>query len=172
MKKITRSFTALLILMSFQFCTVKSDGKWKSEKTNLELNFNDTWELIIPNIDIETQTLVGIKDNSDNSSFTVKITDDLPKDQVPDEYYFTAIREQMLMENPKNELVAEDTVELKGVEYHRMIFYMTTKFGEMTHTIYTHRNGEKVNGIQFTYPKSLVKSPTEIVPLKIEKLLK
>ncbi len=152
-------------------CTVKSNGKWKSEKTNLELTFNDKWELIIPNLDTDNKTLVGIKDNSDNSALTVKITDDVPKAQLSDEYYFEAIKEQMLNANSENELVTEDKIDFKGTEYHRLIFSMKTKFGEMTHTIYTHRNGEKLVGIQFTYPKNLTEKPIVKIPLKIEEIL-
>ena len=171
MKKITQILIWVIAFTSFQMCTVKSSGKWKSEKTNLELNFNDRWELIIPNLDTENKTIVGIKDNKDNSSFTVKITNDVPVEQVPDEYYFSAIKEQMLNANSKNELVIEDKIDFKGTIYHRMIFFMTTKFGDVTHTIYTHRNGEKVIGIQFTYPRELVKKPNEMIPSKIDKLL-
>jgi hypothetical protein len=77
----------------------------------------------------------------------------------------------MLNANSKNKLVTEDELEFKGNQYHRLIFFMTTKFGEMTHTVYTHRNGEKVFGIQFSYPKKLTKEPAEELPMKIEELL-
>ena len=171
MKNISRFSILVLVSISFQMCTLKSNEKWKSEKTNLELNFNDKWELILPNLDTDNKTLVGIKDNSDNSSLTVKITDDIPKEQLSNEYYFGAIKEQMLNANSENLLVAEDKIEFNGTEYHRLIFFMTTKFGEMTHTVYTHRNGKKVIGIQYTYPKNLIENPTEKIPLKIEEVL-
>ncbi len=171
MKNTIYLLLGIIVLLGFQMCTVKSNGNWKSEKNNLELNFSDNWELIIPTLDTYKKTLVGIKDNNDNSSLTVKITDDVSKDQLTDEFYFDAIKEQMLNANSDNKFVIEGKVVFKGIEFHRLIFFMATKFEEMTHTIYTHRNGEKMIGIQFSYPKSLTENPTGSIPMKIEELL-
>ena len=171
MKKTILYIILAFILISFQSCTTKSNGQWKSQKTNLELNFDNRWELIIPNLDTENKTLVGIKDNTDNSSLTVKITDDIPKEQLSDDYYFDAIQKQMINANPENKLLVRDKIEFKESEYNRFIFSMKTKFGKMIHTIYTDRNGNKVIGIQFSYPEGLIENPIDKVPTKIEKIL-
>lgn len=172
MKYTTYILIGIIILLGFQKCTIKSTGKWKSEKNNIELYYGENWELIIPTIDFDQNTLVGIKDISDNSSFIVKITNDVSKKQISDKYYISAIREQMLNENPNNKFIDEDTINLKGIEFHRMIFFMSTKHGKITHTIYIHRNGKKMIGIQFTYPKYLTENPMKSIPSKIEDILK
>jgi len=165
----------LIIILSFNLslasCQNSNDGIWKSKVSDLELVFNNQWKLIKPYVDSNEKVLVGLTDPTDHSSLTVKITEDLPKETVSDERYFGAIKEQMLNANSENQLVEENKIEFKGIEYHRLIFFMTTKFGEMTHTVYTHRNGEKAIGIQFTYPKNLTEKPTEKIPSKISKLL-
>ena len=171
MKNTFRFLMLIFASFCFQMCTVKPDGQWKSVNTNLELNFNDKWELIIPNIDTNNKTLVGIKDNLDDSSLTVKITEDVPKEQFSDALYFSNIIDQMLNVNSKNKLLLEDNIEFKKTEYHRMIFFMKTKYGEMIQTVYTCRNGEKAIGIQFTYPKNLTDNPAEVIPPKINKVL-
>jgi hypothetical protein len=137
----------------------------------LELNFNDNWELIIPVLDTDHKTLVGIKDNNDNSSLTIKITEDIPKEQLSDDTYFDAVQEQMLNANSENKLLTRDKMVFKKTKFNRMIFFMKTKFGEIIHTVYVHRNGEKIIGIQFSYPQNMILNPTEKVPTKIEKLL-
>lgn len=157
----------LVLNFSFVSCQNSNDRIWKSKVSDLELVFNNQWKLIKPFVDNNNKILVGLTDQTDHSSLTVKITKDLPKDQVSDELYFGAIKEQMLNANSKNELITEDIIEFKETQFQRLIFSMVTKFGEMTHTVYTHRNGEKVIGIQFTYPKK----PIEKIPPKIEKLL-
>ena len=163
----------LLILISFQRCTVKSNGQWKSEITNLELNFNENWEIIKPDIDSEDEILIGIIDKRDNSSLTVKISEDVSKEILSDESYYNFTKMQMLSENNRNELITEDEIEFKGAKFHRMILLMKTKYGKMIHTVYIHRNEEKkkITGIQFSYPEKLVDNPIEIIPLKLKEIL-
>ena len=171
MKKIALYIILSGILISFQSCTVKSNGHWKSQKTNLELHFDNKWELIIPNLDTESKTMVGVKDHTDNSSFVIKITDDVPKEQLSDEDYLDAIQEQMINASLENKLLVRDKIEFKEAEYNRLIFSMKTKFGKMIHTVYTHRNGSKVIGIQFSYPEGLIENPSKDLPYKIERIL-
>ena len=143
----------------------------KSKVSKLELNFNSNWKFIEPHIDSEEKTLVGLTDPIDHSSITVKITEDLPKEQISDEYYFSVIKDQMLNANSNNKLVYENEIEFKGIKFHRFVFNMHTKFGELTQTLYIHRNGKKMTSIQFGCPKTLVDNSNEYMHTKIENIL-
>ncbi len=125
------------------FCQNSTNSVWKSKRSSLELVFNNQWKLIKPYLDEDEKVIVGLADQTDHSSFTVKITEDYPKAIVSDERYFNAIKEQMLNANSRNKLIEEGEVKFKEGYYYRLIFFMITKFGEMTHTVYTKRDGEK-----------------------------
>jgi hypothetical protein len=83
----------LLINSSLVSCQNSVDGNWKSKVSDLELVFDDQWKLIQTNVDDQEKVLVGLVDQADHSSFTVKITRDVPKDQLSDELYFESIKE-------------------------------------------------------------------------------
>lgn len=172
MKYTIRIIVLTFILVSFQMCAVKSNGQWKSQKNNLQLNFTNKWELIHPILDTDKKTLVGVKDNNDNSSFIIKITEDVSKELLSDDNYLDIVQEQMLSTNSENKLLIRDKIVFNKTEFNRMIFFMKTKFGKVIHTVYTHRNGDKIIGIQFSYPEALNENPIENTPAKIDTLLK
>ena len=165
----------ILIILTLNLCLVSCNKNnhttWKPKYSDfdLELVFNDKWELSKP-IDNDDMVLVMLSDSTDYSSFSVKIEPDFSKDLISDKDYFEGIKIHFL-DLPENQLIKEDYTNFQGIEYKRLIFLMKRDFGEMTHTIYTYRNEKKVININFSYPKNLIEKPTEKIPLKIEELL-
>ena len=95
----------------------------------------------------------------------------MPKDRLSDLDYYDSIEQQMLNAHSSNTLLLKDNIVFKEREFKRMIFSMNTEFGEMIHSIYAHRDGQKITGIQFTYPRNLTDNPTKNVPTKMQVLL-
>jgi hypothetical protein len=170
----TRTLILFVFLNStLSFCQNSDKETWKSKVLKLELTFeSNQWEIITPFLDTENKIIIGLIDKTDHSSIVVKITQDVPKEQLSDEQYNIAIKEQMLQVNAENKLINDDKINFKGLIYKRLVFFMKTKYGDFVQTIYIHRNGEKIIGIQSSYPKNLVKKLNEGLPSKIEKVLK
>ena len=171
MKETLALILLAIALIAFQKCTIKSDVKWKSDKTNLELNYNKSWQLIVPYLDTDTKTHVGLIDKSDHASFIVTISGDVSQEVLSDDDYLSAVKEQMISANTRNRLLKQDKIGFKGKKYHRLIFYMQTKFGEMYSTTYIHRDGTQTTGIQFNYPCNFKESPIKTIPAKFQQLL-
>jgi len=165
----------ILILLPFfiscQMCTIKTDGTWYSDHTNLELIFDENWKLIVPYYDTEKNTMVGIKDNSDDSSFIVTIKNDVSKEQVSNELYFDFIKDKMINASPDNKLLYEEEIDFKEDKFQRLVFLMHTKYGEMIQNVYINRDGVKSLTVQFVYPALNYSNPPYNYPPKFELLL-
>ena len=144
---------------------------WKSKVSDLQVAFNSQWKIMPLFLDTDDKILIGLKDESDHSSIVIKITLDYSKEQLSDEQYFDAVKKQMLKANAENKLLFEDEIEFKKLKFKRLIFSMKTKFGRLIQTIYIHRNGKKMTGIQFAYPEKLKEKSIDKIPTKIEKVL-
>lgn len=167
--------TALIFLLflncTFLFCQNAANTVWKSAYSDLQLTFDSHWQQINPHLDSENKTLFGIIDKTDHSSVVVKITRDVPKDQLSDEEYEEAVKVQMLKGNSENKLLIHDKIIFKGIQFNRQIFFMKIKYGQFVSTDYVYRNGTIMIGIQFSYPVSEVKKYENDIPAKIEKIL-
>lgn len=169
-----RTKTLLLFILfyyTFSFCQSTKDGIWKSKFSDAQLMYDSNWKLTTPYLDAENKILVGITDVNNHSSFMVRITPDVTKEQLSDKDYNNATIKQMLKANPETKLLVNDKIYFKGIKYNRMMFSLKGKFGDFISTSYIFRDGKKLKGIQFNYPASLVKDPLKQIPKKIEKVL-
>ncbi|MFD2601107.1 hypothetical protein [Flavobacterium suzhouense] len=170
MKKIILLFL-LLFNSIFSFSQNSEKGIWKSSYSELRLKFDENWQLITPQLDSERKTMIALTDSKDHSSITVKITDDVPKEQLSDEAYNDAVKEQMLKADAENKFLVQEVIDFKEKKFTVQIFLMKTKFGDFALTCYTYRDGRKVKSIQLAYPRSLVSNPGKELPEKIKKVL-
>lgn len=163
---------SILIFFLLYFAYKNLDRKvWKSKTSEIELYFDDNWKLIKPYMDKREKILVGIIDRNDHSSLMIKVVKDYPDAGLSDEAYFEATRMQMLSINIKNKFLRENIIEFKGVIFKRLVFMMNTNYGELIQHVYLNRNGDKLTGIQFSFPKNSVDEKLENIPAKLEKVL-
>ncbi len=131
----------MLLHSIFSFCQNSENIVWKSDYSELQLKFDDNWQIIKPYVDSQKKNLFGIINKKDNSSVVVKITNDVRKEHLSDLVYEDAIKDQMLKGNNENKLLVHDKIDFKGLKFTRLTFLMKIKFGYFVSIGYTHRTG-------------------------------
>tara|TARA_B000000475_G_C15728694_1_gene337648 strand:+ start:22 stop:540 length:519 start_codon:yes stop_codon:yes gene_type:complete len=160
-----------IIISTFFSFTAFSNNDWKSKYSNIEIKYGDNWSLIPLQIDNNEKTIVGIIDNSDKSSIVIKLTADVPKEQLSDSTYLEAIKHQMLNQHSSNKILNSEKIQFKGKTYYSVSILMHTKHGQLIQKLYLNRDGKKIKSIQISFPSlDKTKSPVEI-PAKITKVL-
>ncbi|WP_417354075.1 hypothetical protein [Flavobacterium sp.] len=160
-----------MLLNSLLSCSKISDEIWQSANSNIQLKFDNNWELIKPFVDTEDKVLVGLTDRGDHSSIVVKFEDDVSKEVLSDENYMDAFKSQMLKANSGNKLLIQDEIVFKDRKFTRLVFFMNTKYGDFIVTNNISRDGIKFLSIQVSCPKDLIKTPGKDMPDKFDRIL-
>lgn len=169
MKKIIKLFIFAALLSAFQSCKVTKTNIWKSKNNQIVLSYDNNWQLVSPKLNKEHGSVVRLNNRSSNSSI-VFISEDITE-VMPSSSSIETLKYLNLVFHQNNELVVEDEITFKNARYKRTIFYLTTKQGEITNTIYTRTHGNRVTTIQFTYPKASNSQPTTVIPPAIAAVL-
>ncbi len=119
---------------------------------DIVINYQNPWTKL-PGLDSKKQSLAGVIDYSNGTSYFIKVTQDVSKEKISDEDYFAYTRDMMLKENSKNKLLEEKEIEFHGEKYFRQIFLMYTKrWGLLKHYYSGRRSGDYYYGIQISFP--------------------
>jgi hypothetical protein len=129
------------------------DPIWSSSHHPVRVSYGSEWTRIEPSMDTADKLLVGLVDNSNGMSYTVKIGRDVDRNTVPDTHYYDAVKKQMLAAHGANKLIDEGDVAFHGRQFHRLRFKMhTAKWGELCMLVYTHRTGTQSVAVQIAFP--------------------
>ena len=147
-------------------------NEWRSKFYPIRVTIADHWKVIQPSKDSADGVTVGFIDDSDGCSMVIKVTQDVSKDLLSDETYFSAVRDQMVNHSPENELLDELETQFKNATYYRMRFAMWNKQfeGLFCQSLYVRRTGELSITCQVNHP---IQSKTELnLPAKLKELLR
>ena len=149
MKGLLPSFLLLAMTSCGQFT---DSSAWKSSYHLLSFSYKNPWQLL-PTLDTKKETLTGVIDFSDGKSYIIKIGDDLSKEKLSDETYYSGIKKAMLAPNAANQLVFEGDTLFHSQQGHRLDFIMKTdKWGWMKQVNIIRRDGQEFFSIQILYP--------------------
>lgn len=143
---------------------------YKSTYYNVSVNYDTPWTKIPATIDREGKLLIGFTDNTDHSSYVIKIATDVPKSQLSDVDFYDNVRNQMLDANASNKLLEEKDVSFHGNTYHVQVFLMQTKWGLLKSYYYGYRTGKEYYGVQISFPASESEAKTIYWPEKVIEL--
>jgi hypothetical protein len=172
-----KTLMLLYLLLSLGACGQRADSVkiWKSEFRNIQFQYTSPW-VLLPALDIKTQTLAGVIDMKDGKSYIIRCFDDLPKEKLSDKDYLAGIKKTMLEPNPKNKLLSEDSVFFHNQISFRQVFLMyTIRWGLIKQTNYLIRNGKDAITLQILYPTSEIDALTQVTPdilIQFDKLVK
>ena len=101
-------------------------------------------------------------------SYIIKITNDLPKNQLTDEQFNKAIEEAMLNANDKNRLIIEKNIDFHGQVFHQQVYLMYTKqWGLLKQYANTLRTNEKMYSIQMSFPVDEINAENATIPQQL-----
>lgn len=164
--------TLILLFLSNYEC--KGQTFWTSKFHEFEIELDSLWT-VLPSIDTKEKMLFGVIDKTDGKSYIIKITKDVPTDQLSDEQYYQTIRELMLGANSENKLLEEKESEFHGEKYHEQIFIMNTpKWGVLKQNSYIRRTGQLLYSIQISFPinDKNENTPTPTLIIELDKEIK
>ncbi|HLP39542.1 hypothetical protein [Lacibacter sp.] len=151
-------------LLSFAACAQVNNKKgiWKSEYRLLSFSVDSPWQQL-PSLDTKDQVISGVIDVSDGTSYTIKITDDVPKTTVSDSQYYAGARKMMLDANQANRVLREFDTVFHSMPAHRTDYMMrTNRWGLMKQVNYIIRNEKEFISVQILYPFIDNKPETQI----------
>jgi hypothetical protein len=150
---------AFVIAFTLAGCTddqnAKPNGKstWKSTHHPIDVTFSEPWSLVPAHIDTQEKVLVGFIDSRDGKSYVIKLADDALAEDLGDEDYIAAIKNQMLSANSKNRFIDQKKELFHGREFHRLQFTMhTPKWGTLRQIAYFSRLDGKFVSVQLSFP--------------------
>ena len=161
-----KTLTLLYLLLSLGACGQQNDSikTWHSEFRNIQFQYTSPW-VLVPALDIKTQTLIGVIDMKDGKSYIIRCFDDLPKEKLSDKNYLAGIKKTMLEPNPKNKLLSEDSVYFHNQISFRQVFLMyTDRWGLLKQINYLVRNGKDAITVQILYPTTEIDALTQLTP--------
>jgi hypothetical protein len=159
-KKKNTLMNKILIFLIFLGCgnkisnTSNSENSiWESQFNQIKIEYSNEWEIIKPLIDKTDKTVIGIIDKTDGKSYVIKVTQDVPQEKLSDEDYYEFTRKQMLESHPDNKLIGEKQKQVYNKSFNEMRFEMNTKqWGKLIQHVLIHRTGEKIIGLQISFP--------------------
>ncbi len=156
----------ILLLISLNSCAQQSDSSqyWKSSHRNLKIQYGSPW-ILMPALDIKSQTLVGVIDNQDGKSYIIQYFDDVPQENLSTNQYLAGVKKTMLEANPKNKILAKDSLLFHGHTAHAQTFLMhTIKWGMLKQISYVIRTGTELITVQICFPTNEPDAQKERIP--------
>jgi hypothetical protein len=138
-----------------------------SKHHNIKIRYTAPWQIIPKGIDRQDKVLLGLVDNNDHSSYTLRIAEDISKELLPDDQFYLNSKNQILQANNSNELLDEKDVSFHGENYHLQIFILHSKFGLLKLYYYSLRVEGYYYAVQVAFPVKESDANNAVIPEKL-----
>lgn len=139
--------------------------EWKSNFHNVTISYSEPW-VSFEIQDMDSLLYFGIMDTTTGTSYIVKITRDLPFDQLSNQHYYGQVDYAMLVDNDQNRLLSKEDVTFKGEKYNKRGYLMINdEYGNLKLENYVKRTGVYMYSIQVVYPFD------QEIPFELQKII-
>jgi hypothetical protein len=159
------AFHGSLALATFALATIaglaplgnaasKQTAAWSSSFHPFQITWGLPWVQLVGtnSADSETEMTQGFLNRQGRMSYLIRITPDVPQDQLPDEEYRSLLKEQQLSAHESCRLIDEGPGMLHGLLFHRIRIRSRGTFGEVCTYVYSRRDGQRSTTVHMAFP--------------------